>query len=251
MKASDKKVAVITGGNSGIGYATAKLLKEEGTQVIISGRNAEKVEKAAQELGIVGITADVSKLSDIDALVRKVENTYSGIDLLFVNAGVFTPTPIGGLTEKLFQTHMDINFRGAVFTIEKFLPLLNTGASIINVSSISAYTGIPNLGIYAATKAALNSYTRTAAIELAPRNIRVNAISPGPISTPIYEKTGMSEEQIEGMAQNMGAQVPLKRFGSPEDVAHLVSFLASDKASFITGSEYIIDGGIHINTVLS
>ncbi|GGF40885.1 SDR family NAD(P)-dependent oxidoreductase [Echinicola rosea] len=244
------KVAVVTGGNSGIGYATAKKLKEEGANVIITGRSEEKVRTAAAELGVTGITADVLNLTAIDAAVTQVKSAFSLIDILFVNAGVFFPAPIGHTSEDLFDQQMDINLKGAVFTIEKFLPILNDGGSIINLSSINAYTGMPNTGIYGASKAALNSYTRTAATELAPRKIRVNAVNPGPIYTPIFSKTGMPEDQLNGMAAAMQNRIPLKRYGLPEDIAELVAFLASDRASFITGAEYNIDGGTNVNPLL-
>lgn len=245
------KVAVVTGGNSGIGYASAKKLKENGANVIITGRSEERVSKAADELGVEGIVADVSSLNAIDDLVAQVKERHTNVDILFVNAGIFTPAPVGQITEELFDSQMDINFKGAVFTTEKFLPILNDGASIINLSSVNAYTGMPNTAVYAATKAALNSYTRTAATELAPRKIRVNAVNPGPVNTPIFGKTGMLEEQVKGLAATMQERVPLKRFGEPEDVANLVTFLASDEASFITGGEYNVDGGININPLLS
>lgn len=244
------KIAVVTGGNSGIGYSSAKKLKADGATVIITGRSAEKVQNAAAELGVKGIVADVLDLSAIDNAVDQIKSEYGNIDILFVNAGVFSPAPIGQITEELYENQMGINFKGAVFTIEKFLPIINDGASIINLSSINAYTGMPNTAIYAASKAAMNSYTRTAATELAPRKIRVNAVNPGPVHTPIFGKTGMPEEQLNGFAQAVQNRVPLKRFGQPEDIAELVSFLASDKASFITGSEYNIDGGINVNPLL-
>ena len=242
------KVAVITGGNSGIGYATAQDLKDRGAQVVITGRSAEKVEKAAAALGVRGIVADVSDLKAIDHLVAQIQAHYSKVDILFVNAGIFMPAPVGQITEDLFDHQMDINFKGAVFTIEKFLPILNDGGSIINLSSVNAYTGMPNTAVYAASKAAMNSYTRTAATELASRKIRVNAINPGPVTTPIFEKTGLPEEALNYFATNMINRVPLKRFGKPEEVAKLVSFLASDEASFITGGEYNIDGGVAVLT---
>ncbi|AGA80138.1 SDR family NAD(P)-dependent oxidoreductase [Echinicola vietnamensis] len=244
------KVAVVTGGNSGIGYSTAKKLKEEGAQVIITGRSAEKVNVAAAELGVTGITADVLELAAIDAAVNQVKADFGHVDILFVNAGIFLPAPIGQTTEDLFDQQMDINLKGAVFTIEKFLPILKDGGSIINLSSINAYTGMPNTSIYGASKAALNSYTRTAATELAPRKIRVNAVNPGPVYTPIFSKTGMSEDQLNGMAAAMQNRIPLKRYGKPEDIAELVAFLASDRASFITGAEYNIDGGTNVNPLL-
>lgn len=250
MRTLNGKVAVITGGNSGIGYATAKKLKQDGANVVITGRSADKVAQAAEELGVKGLVADVSDLNAIDQLVAQVKESYGNVDVLFVNAGIFQPAPVGSISEQVFDEQMNINFKGAVFTTEKFLPILNDGASIINLSSVNAYTGMPNTAVYAASKAALNSYTRTAATELAPRKIRINAVNPGPVSTPIFGKTGMPEEQLNGFAQAMQNRVPLKRFGQPEEVANLVSFLASDEATFITGGEYNIDGGINVNPLL-
>ena len=251
MSKLNGKIAIVTGGNSGIGYASAKELKSQGATVVITGRNSEKVIKASEELGVRGIVADVKSLSAIDDLVTAVKSEFGKVDILFVNAGVFQPAPIGQIDEQVFDNQIAINLKGAVFTTEKFLPILNDGASIINLSSINAYTGMPNTAIYAATKAALNSYTRTAATELAPRKIRVNSVNPGPVATPIFEKTGMDEEQLKGLGEAMQNRIPLKRYGQPEDIAKLVSFLASDDASFITGSEYNIDGGTNINSVLA
>lgn len=245
------KVAVVTGGNSGIGFATAQELKARGAKVIITGRSDERVSKAAQELGVDAVVADVKNLKAIDHLVEKVKADYGQVDVLFVNAGIFQPAPVGQISEEMFNHQMDINFKGAVFTTEKFLPILKDGASIINLSSINAYTGMPNTAIYAASKAALNAYTRTAATELAPRKIRINSVNPGPIATPIFGKTGMNEEQLSGFAGAMQNRIPLKRFGEPSDIAKLVAFLASEDASFITGSEYNIDGGMNINPVLA
>lgn len=245
------KTAVITGGNSGIGYATAQKFKADGANVIITGRSAERVQAAADELGVRGIVADVSNLSALDDLVEQVKNEYGQLDILFVNAGIFAPAPVGQNSEEMFDSQMGTNFKGAVFTIEKFLPLLKEGASIINLSSINAYTGMANTSIYAASKAALNAYSRTAATELADRKIRVNVVNPGPVSTPIFGKTGMPEAQLNDFAAAMQNRIPLKRFGQPEDIANLVAFLASDDASFITGGEYNIDGGMNVNPILS
>ena len=245
------KIAVVTGGNSGIGYATAQYFKEAGANVIITGRSADRVVTAATELGVKGIVADVTDLLAIDSLVAQVKNEFGKIDVLFVNAGVFNPAPVGQISEEMFDMQMGINFKGALFTTEKFLPIINDGGSIINLSSINAYTGMPNTAIYAASKAALNAYTRTASTELAPRKIRVNSVNPGPTYTPIFGKTGMAENQLNEFAGAMQNRIPLKRFGQPEDIAKLVTFLASDDASFITGGEYNIDGGININPLLS
>ncbi len=245
------KVAVITGGNSGIGYATAKKLKSEGAKVIITGRSVSKVSAASEELGVTGLVADVSDLSAIDTAVNKIEADLGKIDILFVNAGVFIPMPVGQTSEDGFNSLIDINFKGAVFTIEKFLPILNDGSSIINLSSVNAYTGMPNTAVYGATKAALNAYTRTAATELAPRGIRVNALNPGPIATPIFGKTGMPEEELKGLGDMMQNRIPLKRYGQPEEIAEMVAFLASDKASFITGAEFNVDGGLNVNPVFA
>ncbi len=251
MSKLNGKVAVVTGGNSGIGYASAAELKSQGASVVITGRNSEKVQAAAEELGVTGIVADVSDLSAIDSLVEQIKGEFGTVDILFVNAGIFQPAPVSQISEEMFDHQMGINFKGAVFTIEKFLSILKDGASIINLSSVNAYTGMPNTAVYAASKAALNSYTRTAATELAPRKIRVNAVNPGPVYTPIFGKTGMSEEQMNGFAEAMQNRIPLKRFGQPEDISKLVAFLASDDASFITGAEYNIDGGINVNPLVA
>ena len=250
MSKLDRKTAVVTGGSSGIGYATARKFKELGAKVIITGRNPEGVEKAAKEIGAVGLVADQAKLGDIDSLVQRAKEELGGVDVLFINAGIAAFAPVEHLTEEQFDATMDINFKGAFFTLQKFLPILRDGASVINLSSINAYTGMPNTAVYAASKAALNSLTRTAAYELAPRKIRVNAVNPGPTNTAIFGKLGMPDEAVQQFASAMQNRIPLKRFGEPEDVARAVLFLASDEASFITGAEYNIDGGTNLNPLL-
>ena len=250
MSKLDGKTAVVTGGSSGIGYATARKIRELGAKVIITGRNPEAVDKAAGEIGAVGLVADQASLDDTDALVEFAKEELGGVDVLFINAGIAAFAPVEHLTEEQFDATMNINFKGAFFTLQKFLPILRDGASVINLSSINAYTGMPNTAVYAASKAALNSLTRTAAYELAPRKIRVNAVNPGPTNTAIFGKLGMPDEAIQEFASAMQNRIPLKRFGEPEDVATLVAFLASDEAGFITGAEYNIDGGTNLNPLL-
>jgi len=244
------KVAVVTGGNSGIGYSAASKFKDLGANVVITGRNPEALDRAATELGVKAIVADQANLEALDQMVNQVSEWFGGVDVLFINAGVAAFAPVGQVSEELFDNIMDINFKGAFFTLQKFLPLLNDGASVINLSSINAYTGMPNTAVYAASKSALNSMTRTAAYELASRRIRVNAVNPGPINTPIFGKLGLPEEAIKEFAITMQNRIPLKRFGEVEDVSNLVAFLASDEASFITGAEYTVDGGTNINPLL-
>ncbi len=244
------KTAVVTGGSSGIGYAAAKAFKAQGAKVLITGRNAGAVEKAAKELAVQGVVADQSNLADIDQLVAHSKSLFAHVDVLFINAGVVSLAPFEHISEEQFDYNMDINFKGAFFTLQKFLPVLNNGASVINLSSINAYTGMPNTAVYAASKAALNSLTRTASYELAGRKIRVNSVNPGPVNTPIFGKIGFPEEAIAEFAGAMQNRIPLKRFGEPDEIANLVTFLASDDASFITGSEYNIDGGVNVNPLL-
>lgn len=248
MKKLQDKVAVVTGGNSGIGYATAKALKAEGARVMISGRSAEKVNSAAEALGVEGLVADVSEVAQIEDLVEGVRERYDREDLLFVNAGVMALEPVGHISEQQFDSQLGINFKGAVFTIEKFLPMLKEGASVVVLSSIAAHTGTPNIAAYSASKAAINAYARTAAIELAPRNIRVNVVSPGPTETSIFGKLGLADEQITFVKENNRSIIPLKRMGQPEEIAQMVIFLASGDAAFITGAEFTIDGGMLIKT---
>jgi NAD(P)-dependent dehydrogenase (short-subunit alcohol dehydrogenase family) len=244
------KTAVITGGNSGIGYAAARKFKDLGASVIITGRNQAAVQQAASELGVTGLVADQGKVEDIEGLVSRVEEEFGHVDVLFVNAGIATFAPVDQLTEEQFDTTMEINFKGAFFTLQKFLPILREGASVIHLGSINAYTGMPNTAVYAASKAALNSLTRTAASELAPRKIRVNSVNPGPTSTAIFGKLGMPEDAVQEFAAAMQQRIPLERFGDPDEIATLVAFLASDEAAFITGAEYNIDGGTNVNPLL-
>lgn len=252
MSTLKNKVAVVTGGNSGIGYATAEEFVAKGAQVIITGRNRTAVDAAATKLGngTLGIIADQASLTDTDALVSSVKEHFRKVDVLFVNAGIGTFSPVSDVTEAAFDDIMNINFKGAYFTVQKFLPLLNDGASIILLSSVNAFTAMPNTSVYSASKAALNALGRTLSSELAVRNIRVNTVNPGPINTPIFDKLGMDQATQTSFNSVVKERVPLNRFGESSEVAKLVAFLASSDASFITGSEYTIDGGVSSQVLL-
>ncbi|MFZ4929245.1 SDR family oxidoreductase [Chryseobacterium sp. Mn2064] len=246
MKKLSNKLAIVTGGNSGIGYAAAKELISEGATVIITGRRKEAVEKAALELGAIPFIADQASLEDLDCFKKEVENRFGKVDILFINAGITgSQTSIENMDLENFDQVMNINFRGAYFTLNKFIPLLNDGASVIFLSSIVASTYHPNSSVYQASKAALNSIAKTAAAELAPRKIRVNIVSPGPTKTEIMNKAGLDEKALEGINEWMIDSIPLKKIGTAEDVAKLVVHFSDESvSSFMTGTEIIIDGGM-------
>jgi NAD(P)-dependent dehydrogenase (short-subunit alcohol dehydrogenase family) len=250
MSKFNNKVAVVTGGNSGIGYATAKELAAQGANVIITGRDKAAVDKAAAELKVTGYVSDQGNLKDIDQLITTVSQSAGKVDILFINAGVASFAPVEQAGEAHFDSIMNVNFKGAYFTLSKFIPHLNDGSSVIFLSSINATSGMPNTSVYAASKAAVHSLVKVASSELAAKKIRVNAVSPGPVDTPIFGKTGLDEASLQGFATAIENRVPLKRFGTADEVAKLVSFLASEDASFITGAEYVIDGGVNVNPVL-
>ena len=240
------KVAVITGGNSGIGLATAKEFLEQGAQVVISGRDQKTLDDAAQQLGpeVLVVAADVAKLADLDKLFAAVRGRFGRIDVLFVNAGIGKFLPFGAVSEEFYDATLDVNLKGAFFTIQKALPLLSDGASIVLNTSVNAHIGMPNSSVYSASKAGLLSLARTLSAELVGRNIRVNAISPGPVATPILERMGMPAEVLEQTRQNLASQVPMKRFGRPEEIAKTALFLASSDSSFLLGTEIVADGGM-------
>jgi NAD(P)-dependent dehydrogenase (short-subunit alcohol dehydrogenase family) len=246
MKRLEGKVAVVTGGNSGIGLATAKRLQEEGARVAISGRSRKTLDEAVKTIGngVLAVQSDVASLSDIDKLFAEVSQKLGKIDVLFVNAGVAKFAPIADTTENVFDEQFDINVKGSYFTIQKALPFLNDGASIILNTSVVDSQGTATASAYAATKAALRSLARTAAAELVGRGIRVNTVAPGPIVTPIFGRTGLPKEAVDEFAKSVIASVPMKRFGQPEEVAGTVAFLASQDASYITGVEINVDGGL-------
>ncbi len=247
MKRFEGKVAVVTGGNSGIGLATAKRLQEEGARVAIVGRSKKTLDEAVKTIGngVVAVQADVSVAKDLDRLYATVSQKFGKIDILFANAGIYKFAPLAATSQDLYDELFDINSRGVYFTIQKALPHLNDGASIIVNTSVAGEIGLPNGTVYAATKAALRSFTRSIAAELVERGIRVNAVSPGPIETPAgFERSGLSKEAIEEFVKNVISQVPMKRIGKPEEIAGAVAFLASQDASFITGAELAVDGGL-------
>lgn len=237
------KVAVITGGNSGFGYATAKELATQGATVIITGRRAEAIEIAAKEIGATGIVADQANLADTEKLVTEVSKNFGKVDILFINAGIVRAAPIEYTQEADFDNVMNVNFKGAYFMLSKFIPLLNEDASVVLLSSISATLSTPNTAVYAASKAALSSFTKIAAIELASRKIRVNSISPGTFQTELLSKIGLDDETLSAIRTSQIAENPISKLGDSNDIAKMVVYLSSDSASFITGSDFVIDGG--------
>jgi len=246
MENLKNKTAVITGGNSGIGYATAKQLKEQGANVIITGRRKEAIEKAALELYVTAITADQSNVSDIEKLAAQVKAEFGSVDILFINAGIAGLGTIEQTTEELYDNIMNVNLKGAFFTLSKFIPILKDGASVVFLSSNTASMPGPGSSVYSASKTALNSFMRSAALELAPRKIRVNSVSPGPTQTEVMNKVGLDETTVKGIMDVVVEKVPLKQMGRAEDVAQMVSYLSSDAAVFMTGADVIMDGGMSL-----
>ena len=249
MKKLEGKVAVITGGTTGIGQAAARLFHAEGARVYITGRSDKTLAEAKKQLpaDIVSIKSDASRLVDIDALAETLKSKAGHIDVLFINAGIAKFMPVEAITPEIFDEMFNINFRGAFFTIQKLLPLLGKGSSVVLTTSIAADLGMASSSVYGATKAALSSLARTLSNELASRGIRVNEVSPGPIETPIYEKMGMPTEQTAGFKDMMAGMVPVKRMGTADEVAKAALFLASDDSSYLLGSKIRIDGGMMLN----
>lgn len=239
------KLAVITGASTGIGLASAQRLAQEGYRVIITGRNAATLDEAVRQIGAkaIAVKADSANLADLPKLTDAVKQAGGKIDFVFINAGVALFAPVAEVTPEFFDNQMNINVRGAYFTAQALLPYVADGASIAFNASIVKDVGFPGSSVYSATKAAVAVVAKTLAAELAARKIRVNVVSPGPISTPIYGKLGMAEADLSGFATHMQASLPLKRFGEAAEVGDLVAFLASDASRFITGVDIPIDGG--------
>jgi NAD(P)-dependent dehydrogenase (short-subunit alcohol dehydrogenase family) len=246
MQALQGKVAVITGGSSGIGLATAKRFVAEGAFVFITGRRQAELDKAAKEIGknVAAVKCDVSKLEDLDRLYKEVAATKGKIDILFANAGMVESVGTPAATPDHFDRTFNTNARGAYFTVQKALPLLNDGASIILTGSGVWQKGMPIYGTYAATKAALRSYVRTWTAEFAGRGIRANVISPGPIETPMFGGQFSTKEAADALREQFKANIPLHRIGLPEEIASAALFLASKESSYVTGIDLPVDGGL-------
>lgn len=240
------KIALITGGTSGIGLATAQRFVAEGAKVVVTGRNPEKVAAAQELLGAnaLVVQSDASDLDAIDGLVETIKGRFDRVDAVFLNAGVAHFVPLEAETKAGFEKLFNINVLGPYFTAQKLLPLLSPGGALLFNTSVVNVKGMPGASLYAATKAALRSITRTLAAELSPRGIRVNAVSPGPVETPIFDTLGMKAEEIEAFATQTKASVPLGRFGRAEELANAALFLLSDQGSFVTGAELAVDGGM-------
>ncbi|MFL9830299.1 SDR family oxidoreductase [Flavobacterium sp. ARAG 55.4] len=245
MKKLENKVAVVTGGNSGIGLATAKLFAEEGAKVAITGRNKATIDAAVFEIGnaAIGVISDVSDIKNIDKSYLAVKDTFGKIDVLVINAGVFIASPLADFTEEMFDQTSDINFKGVFFSVQKALPYLNDGASIILTASTVAHKGFATLAAYSASKAAVRSLARTLSAELLDRNIRVNVLSPGPIDTPLFARNGASKEEVNGTKNHLASGIPAKRLGTSEEIAAGFLYLASDDSKFMIGGELLLDGG--------
>jgi NAD(P)-dependent dehydrogenase (short-subunit alcohol dehydrogenase family) len=239
------KVALVTGGNSGIGLATAKRFVAEGAYVFITGRRPAELEAAEQEIGsnVTSIQGDVAKLADLDRLFAQIKREKGRLDIVFANAGVAELAPVGEITEEQFNRIFDINVKGLLFTVQKALPLIPDGGSIILNASIVASKGNLASSVYSASKAAVRSFARTWTMDLKERTIRVNALSPGPINTPAYDRLAHSGPAGQQMLASIVNRVPMGRFGTPDEIARAAVFLASDDSTFVTGTELFVDGG--------
>jgi NAD(P)-dependent dehydrogenase (short-subunit alcohol dehydrogenase family) len=242
------KTALITGGNSGIGLATAELFRAHGARVVITGRDAATLEQAqkASNHELLAIRSDAGKVADIEALVGQVREHLGHLDVLFVNAAFAQPMPFEAIGEAQFDELAAANFKGAFFLIQKALPLMRRGSSIIVTTSISNQMGAPHFSVYAACKAALRSLVQSLALELIDRGIRVNAVSPGPIATPGFGRWGLPQETVDAIRADFERRAPTHRFGQPDEVAKVALFLASEESSYCVGAEMVVDGGFSL-----
>jgi NAD(P)-dependent dehydrogenase (short-subunit alcohol dehydrogenase family) len=239
------QVALVTGGTTGIGLATAQVLHKRGYAVMVTGRNADSLAAAQRVLpdDVVVFRADARSVADADAVAAELSRRFGQLDLAFLNAGVTSLVPLEALDEETYDWHFDTNLKGQVFLLQKVLPLLGRGSSVVLTSSTGSDRGNPGMAVYAATKGAQLSLMRTLAVELAPRGIRVNAVSPGPIETPMMTKLGMPADMLDDFKVSFAARIPTGRFGTPEEIGNAVAFLGSAEASYITGANLVVDGG--------
>jgi len=242
------KTALITGGTSGIGLATARLFRAEGARIAITGRDPERLAAAQAEFGedALVIRSEAGSLAEIDALMEQAKTRFDKLDVLFLNAGVAKAAPVEMVSEKQFDEIVGINLKGVFFTIQKALPLLGGNASIIATTSITNQLGTPNFSVYGASKAGLRSLVESLSLELIGRGIRVNAISPGPIETPMFDSFGLPPEIVQGVKGEIERKSPIKRFGTPEEIARVALFLASDDSAYVVGEEIVVDGGMSL-----
>lgn len=239
------KIALVTGATSGIGLATAALFRSEGAKVVITGNDADRLQAATASGGFdLALQADLRKSADIDRLLETVRDRYGHLDILFANAGLGRAAPLEAVTEDEIDEQFGVNFKGLYLVIQKAVPLMDKGSTIVLTTSFLNAVGTPGLSILSATKAAVRSLARTLGAELAPRGIRINAVSPGPISTPFASKLGLNAQDLKAMAETVEAQVPLQRFGEADEVARAALFLAGPDSSFVTGIELVVDGGL-------
>jgi len=251
MKRLEGKVAIVTGGNSGIGRASVERFAREGAQVAILGRDAESLAATRAALGDQGLVVqgDVTRSEDLARLFEEATRAFGKVDVLFANAGLGLPGELSDIDDASFDTQFGVNVKGMVDTVRQALPHLNEGASVILTSSVIGELPMPGMSVYAATKAATRSFVKSLSLELAPRGVRLNSVAPGPIETGFFARTGLPEDAARAMAEGIRESVPMKRFGTADEVANVVLFLASDEASYVTGAEWVVDGGAQLQPV--
>jgi NAD(P)-dependent dehydrogenase (short-subunit alcohol dehydrogenase family) len=240
------KIALVTGGTSGIGLAAAALFRAEGAQVVVVGNDRDRLASAASMIGpdTLALGADLRQPAEIGRVIEAIRERFGRLDIVFANAGLGLAAPLEAVTEANIDEQFAVNFKGLFFTVQKAVPLMGKGGSVVLTTSFLNAVGVPGLSILSATKAAVRSLARSLGAELAPRGIRVNAVSPGPTSTPFAGKMGLSQAELKAMAEGVEAQVPLQRFGEAEEVARAALFLASPDSSYVTGAELVVDGGL-------